>query len=185
MQQNCLKAETFLCAILIALVLFLPEREDAVTISSFCSLTSPLLKFWPVLSLTSEPVKWSGLAGSHVKQPCGITIAAQQQAALAGQGAEELSCLISVVKPFCDVWYKPLPWCQFHFGSSQMFWWVPVCRFKIPPVPEPRSPVLIVTTCVLVRNARRWFWCNKRLEGFFLFLLVGIEALQANQFLPL
>lgn len=50
MQQNCLKAETFLCTILIVLVLFLPEREDAVTISSFWSLTSPSLKFWLVLS---------------------------------------------------------------------------------------------------------------------------------------
>lgn len=66
------------------------------------------------------------------------------------------------MKPFSDVWYKPLPWCQFHFGSSQMFWWVPVCWFNIPPMPEPSSPVIIVTTCVLVRNARRWFWCNKR-----------------------
>lgn len=90
------------------------------------------------------------------------------------------------MKPFSDVWYKPLPWCQFHFGSSQMFWWVPVCRFNIPPMPEPSSPVIIVTACVLVRNARRWFWCNKRVGFFPCFSLkerertVGIEALQAK-----
>lgn len=135
------------------------------------------------LSLTSEPAKWSGLAASHVKQPHGVTKAAQHQAARAGQGAEELICLISAVKPFSDVWYKPLPWCQFHFGSSQMFWWVPVCRFKIPPVPEPRSPVLIVTTCVLVRNARRWFWCNKRLGfSFSCFSLKEKELLDLRLF---
>lgn len=144
--------------------------ESAVSVLSPVSHRSPG-QF--SLYLTSELAKWSQLAARRVKRPHGITIGSlafgcSLSLSLCRQEAEELNCLIWVMKPFSDVWYKPLPWCQFHFGNLQMFWWVPVCRFNIPPMPEPSSPVIIVTTCVLVRNARRWFWCNRGVGFFFL-----------------
>lgn len=40
---------------------------------------------------------------SEMEQPYGVTRAAHHLSALAGQGAEELTCLISVMKLFSDV----------------------------------------------------------------------------------
>lgn len=155
-------------------VLSLPLGENVtVWISSFCSLTSLSSKSWPVLSVFNF---WACKMKSTGCTPCETATWNNNRQpsvrllslSLCRQEAEELNCLIWVMKPFSDVWYKPLPWCQFHFGNLQMFWWVPVCRFNIPPMPEPSSPVIIVTTCVLVRNARRWFWCNRGVGFFFL-----------------